>query len=98
MEQQQQSHDDKDQYLYITNQVKKGQKMYEIDIRNNNIYESVIEHGSILGGTRPVRYKRIKLTPFMAYVPAISKKVALDKFSKNIKKEMGKILTQEDAK
>lgn len=37
-----------------------------------------------------VTVKKVKLEPYMAYVSAINKKVALSKFTKSVKKELEK--------
>jgi multidrug resistance efflux pump len=79
------------QFLHLkNNHIKKGQKLFTIDVRYSTITEAETEEDFVFVNDKPVTVIKVKLEPYMAYVSAINKKVALSKFTKSIKKELEK--------
>lgn len=79
------------QFLHLkNNHVKKGQYLYKIDVRYLTITEAEIDDDFVFVNDKLVTVKKVKLEPYMAYVSAINKKVALSKFTKSVKKELEK--------
>lgn len=78
------------QYLLLGNEVKKGQKMFAIDILSNSCIEVPILEEKIIARGNTISVKKVKLEPYMAYIPAINKEVAIKKFTNRISKAINK--------
>lgn len=79
------------QFLHLkNNHIKKGQKLFKIDVRYSTITEAETEKDFVFVNDKPITVIKVKLEPYMAYVSAISKKMALRKFTKSINKELEK--------